>query len=135
MIVIASVDMGNGDGRGEGYIEFLLGRFVFFKEVGEDVIQFDLVLVGLEETVFCSEHVQPKVFVFSFPFVDTLERSTNSRRCRFLYTQRGIHLDALELLLSDFFLLSFIRIVFGFAWHIYIIAKIRISQESFFSRL
>ncbi len=84
----------------------------------KDVVELDLVLVLVQESVFGSGHLQAKLFVFSFPLVNVLEGATDSGRGSLLHAKRGIDLDTLELFGRNFFLLGFGGIVFGFTGHI-----------------
>lgn len=85
---------------------------IFFKEVGKDVIEFDLVLVLIQESILGSGHLQSKLFLRGLPLVDSIEGAAKSG-VGFLHPDGGIDFYALELLGRDFLLLGFIGLVFG----------------------
>lgn len=70
----------------------------------------------VEESIFRSGHLQMKLLVLRFPFINLGMRPSNSSGC--FRPECGIYLDTLEFLGSDLFLLGFVGIVFEFAWDI-----------------
>lgn len=59
----------------------------------------------------------PKVRVFGFPFIDSFERPSNVIGGRLFDRQAFVVFEERVLLLSDFLLLGFLGIFFGFTRH------------------
>lgn len=86
------------------------------QKAGEHVGEFGLVPMPVEESIFRTGHLQTKLLVLRFPFINLGMRPSNSSG--FFRPECGIYLDTLKFLGSSPFLLGFVGIVFGFAWDI-----------------
>jgi len=66
----------------------LCGRFVFVEKVVQDVVEFDLVLVPIEESALNSEHGHPELFVLGFPLAAAIVRVRPTAAAAACFTPR-----------------------------------------------
>jgi len=83
------------------------------EKAGEHVGEFGFVPMPVEESIFRPGHLQTKLLVLRFPFINPGVRSSNSSG--FFRPECGMYLDTLEFLDSSLFLLGSVGIVFGSA--------------------
>jgi hypothetical protein len=117
-MVIARVDMGNGDSGRQVYIEFLLRWFGFIVKVSQQVIRSNPSAGFLGPVGFGSGNGRRKLVVFLLPDLNGVGRTANEIRGGFLHRELTEEPKVGFLQIGDFLLLGFSGVFFGFTWQL-----------------